>query len=504
MGNIQPVLYLQTDSRWKGKAWNGMTIGTAGCGPTCAAMLITTLTGKEVTPEETYLWAGANGHLVKGAGTNYTSYFQKQFAEYGLSCEMLSWNNSYGDANHANHRKMVEEIKKGNYIIALMNKGLWTSNGHFVVVWDVTDTTVEINDPASTKSARIHGDKTTFFSQAKYYWIVDGSKLNGGENDMSKYTAVIPLKNIKKISIEFGNGRTLAQVKAATGCDYIMNGGFYNSSNKPVGHFKKDGVIYVQDSYGAWAYGWDTGPDIEMGSVPSWQKKANYIAGVDLVNLWDGKKAQLYYRAEVGGTRGRTAIGLAGKNLVLYCTGDGTSDAKTPELLRDDLVDHYGVDTAIMLDGGGSSQCDFNGERIKSDRKVNNYICVWADHEAASKAPESASGGSWTHTVHTGGSTLNIRTGPGSAYTKSGFYQDGTAVTVTEQKNGWGHTDKGWVSMTYLKEIVQAPAAQIPEPVVSDPVEIWAASIGLTIPDGSVTGHQVAEMLYRYDSKKIK
>ena len=30
-----------------------------------------------------------------------------------------------------------------------------------------------------------------------------------------------------------------------------------------------------------------------------------------------------------------------------------------------------------MLDGGGSSQCDFGGERITASRKVHNWICVY-------------------------------------------------------------------------------------------------------------------------------
>lgn len=48
--NREPVSYLQTDARWKTKPYRvsgeSSTIGSAGCGPTCAAMLIETITGK--------------------------------------------------------------------------------------------------------------------------------------------------------------------------------------------------------------------------------------------------------------------------------------------------------------------------------------------------------------------------------------------------------------------------------------------------------------------------
>ena len=52
--NKQPVSYLQTDPRWKNKDYSAKgestTIGASGCGPTAAAMLIETLTGKTFTP----------------------------------------------------------------------------------------------------------------------------------------------------------------------------------------------------------------------------------------------------------------------------------------------------------------------------------------------------------------------------------------------------------------------------------------------------------------------
>ena len=63
--NKKPVLYLQTDPRWKNTdysaAGESTTIGRAGCGPTCAAMLLTTLTGKEITPADTCAWSLAHG-----------------------------------------------------------------------------------------------------------------------------------------------------------------------------------------------------------------------------------------------------------------------------------------------------------------------------------------------------------------------------------------------------------------------------------------------------------
>ena len=183
--NKKPVSYLQTDSRWKNKPYRvtgeNSTIGDSGCGPTAAAMLIETITGKTFTPEDACNWSMAHGYKALNQGTYY-AYFTPQFAEFGIDCQMLNWINTYGKPDHANHEAVVEKLKEGYYAIALMNKGLWTSSGHFVVLW-WQDDKVRINDPASTKDARVNGDIRTFRSQAKYYWLIDARQFNREDDD---------------------------------------------------------------------------------------------------------------------------------------------------------------------------------------------------------------------------------------------------------------------------------------------------------------------------------
>ena len=183
--NKRPVSYLQTDPRWKNKPYRvpgeNSTIGDSGCGPTAAAMLIETITGKTYTPEDACAWSIAHGYKALRQGTYY-AYFTPQFAEFGIDCQMLNWTNTYGKPDHPNHGKVVEKLKEGYYAIALMNKGLWTSSGHFVVLW-WQDGKVRINDPASTRAARVNGDIRTFRSQAKYYWLIDARAHNREEDD---------------------------------------------------------------------------------------------------------------------------------------------------------------------------------------------------------------------------------------------------------------------------------------------------------------------------------
>ena len=186
--NKQPVYYLQNDPRWKDKPYRvpgeTATIGGSGCGPTSAAMLIETLTGKTFTPVDACKWSVDHGYKALNQGTYY-AYFTPQFAAFGLDCQMLNWTNTYGKPDHANHETVAEKLREGYYAIALMGKGLWTSNGHFVVLW-WQDDKVRINDPASTKDARLNGDIKTFRSQVKYYWLIDARDYNKEVPDVTE------------------------------------------------------------------------------------------------------------------------------------------------------------------------------------------------------------------------------------------------------------------------------------------------------------------------------
>lgn len=178
--NKKPVSYLQTDDRWKNKDYSAKgestTIGRSGCGPTCAAMIIETLTGKTFTPADACAWSLKRGYKAPNQGTYY-SYFVPQFAAYGITCKRLNTANIYGQKTSSVHTKAMNMLKEGYYLIACMGKGLWTSSGHYIVVW-WEDGKVRINDPASTKDARLNGDLATFKSQVKYYWAIDARAYN--------------------------------------------------------------------------------------------------------------------------------------------------------------------------------------------------------------------------------------------------------------------------------------------------------------------------------------
>lgn len=186
--NKKPVSYLQTDPRWKYNPYRvkgeSSTIGGSGCGPTAAAMLIESITGKKFDPVQACTWSIRNGYKALKQGTYY-SYFKPQFAAFGIDCWQLSWTSTYHKPNHRLHKDAFNYLQQGYYLIALMKKGLWTNGGHYVVVYGVDEknNTVYINDPASTRPERIRGNLRTFKNEVKYYWIVDGRSLNKKEEE---------------------------------------------------------------------------------------------------------------------------------------------------------------------------------------------------------------------------------------------------------------------------------------------------------------------------------
>lgn len=187
--------------------------------------------------------------------------------------------------------------------------------------------------------------------------------------------AFIPLTAIRRVQVYINTPRqTLATVKQATGADYVLNGTLYNMKTGAVNcHLKADGKVIAKPDYTVYGLAWDRGDDLCMEVLPCGRR--NYIACTPLI--LNGKPlAKLTYASGQGGSRARSAIGLKGGCLALYCSTAG----RTPERLRDELA-RAGWTQAVMLDGGGSSQCDFAGQRITSSRKVQHLILVYLDRE---------------------------------------------------------------------------------------------------------------------------
>lgn len=175
---MKPVDYMQTDSRWAGKRYAASgektTIGSAGCGITCAAMVIATLADSSVTPADTAKWSMEHGYKAYHQGTYY-SYFVPQLKVYGIKCEQLNGASVYhggGGARNVN-AAAADAVEAGDWVICAMGVGDWTRSGHFVLWYGIRDGCALILDPNSKKASRRKAPLARFQYQAKYYFRVE-------------------------------------------------------------------------------------------------------------------------------------------------------------------------------------------------------------------------------------------------------------------------------------------------------------------------------------------
>ena len=81
------VYYNQGEEPWASLSYGGSTIRTSGCGPTALAIVISTLTGEQITPEMTAQYAMDTGGYVSGRGTSH-AYPANAARNWGLSVEL--------------------------------------------------------------------------------------------------------------------------------------------------------------------------------------------------------------------------------------------------------------------------------------------------------------------------------------------------------------------------------------------------------------------------------
>lgn len=164
---------------------------------------------------------------------------------------------------------------------------------------------------------------------------------------------------------------------------YIANGGFFamNSQKLPCWGCKADGKMISNE--------WKTDSTAYFamkGKNISFHKYAEAFPSdcTDGISVYpalieNGRKSTSYHTYPDGSSnRGRTMLGFNSQYVVLSCISDtaGSSDFTCKEEL--DYMLSQGCTYAGNLDGGGSSQCNFNGGKISSSRIVSNFVYIIA------------------------------------------------------------------------------------------------------------------------------
>lgn len=153
------IYYSQRDSRWNNYLYGGSDpIEDYGCGPTTVAMLISSFTSEEITPPEMADWAVENGQFSRGNGS-FHSLIPKALSAYGFVVESVK-------------DRSVEHVSallgEGNILVALMGRGTFTDNGHFILITDLLDDqTVRIADPNSYENSTKKWQLSQLLSELK-------------------------------------------------------------------------------------------------------------------------------------------------------------------------------------------------------------------------------------------------------------------------------------------------------------------------------------------------
>lgn len=155
-------LLLQFDPRWGYFTYGGKELAITGCGPTCLAMVVLSLTDeKDVTPDEIAAYSMDNGYYIKDVGTAW-KIMDEYPTLYGL---------------HVSKPLMKEEhmkaaLDRGEMLICSVRKGVFTSEGHFIVIYGYDETGFKVNDPKCVARSRKTWKFEDFGKQLKQIWAI--------------------------------------------------------------------------------------------------------------------------------------------------------------------------------------------------------------------------------------------------------------------------------------------------------------------------------------------
>ena len=177
------------------------------------------------------------------------------------------------------------------------------------------------------------------------------------------------------------------------------------------------------------------------------------------------------------------AFALAGKDMEMSCDeavirhlGEDVRAEYSQALLR--LATHKKIITGMPLafGEGDTKGRVMNMAKWKEPKLWVSLICLLlctAILVACAVNPETADSIDDMHTTKiigeiTAANALNIREKPKSSSAVVGNYPSGEVVTILENKNGWGRTDKGWIFMDYVTTIGGVMTFPIPENFSAD------------------------------------
>lgn len=168
-GSTEVVYFNQLDEHYSGKPYGTDHIGSSGCGPTSMAIVVSSLSGETVDPEQMAQWAYENGYWCKGSGS-YHALIPGAARHWGLSVSGCS---------PSEPQRILDALADGKLVVAIMSKGHFTKGGHFIVLRGVKDGKILVADPASYRRSGQLWDLSIILNEASRragaggpFWII--------------------------------------------------------------------------------------------------------------------------------------------------------------------------------------------------------------------------------------------------------------------------------------------------------------------------------------------
>ena len=241
LGNyIGLTYYSQIDSRWASHPYTSInkssqTIGTSGCGPTCASMVVTATRGTITPPEMGDLFV-EHGYRSANNGT-YLSAFR-----FVADTFNIEYNETYKLDN------AINLLNNNYYVVASCGNGLFTTGGHLILIVGVENDTLKIYDPflyngkfeTSTRRGKVTvSGNTVYCSISNFRKYANYTRFFAYKHDSN-----VPTNNY----VPSTNTNTKMYVKANGGLNVRSS-----PNGKKVGALSNGSQVIVYETQGNWS-----------------------------------------------------------------------------------------------------------------------------------------------------------------------------------------------------------------------------------------------------------
>lgn len=237
--------YSQIDSRWKNKMYsstgnNSQTMGSSACGPTCSAMVVSSIKGTilPTTMADLYVQYGFRS------------------ANNGTYWSAFRWTADVFDIGYKEIYKLndVCDLLEENYmVISACGNGLFTTGGHFILIYGYEDTNgsgqcdsgdrLKIYDPylysgkfnlstrrgkAQVEGNTVYVEKEVFRAYANYsgFFAFKNDRSNNTEVDRTEVTTASYTRYVKV--------NTSLNVRSGPSTNYSIVGRKYNGDKVTI------------------------------------------------------------------------------------------------------------------------------------------------------------------------------------------------------------------------------------------------------------------------------